>query len=569
MFRKSKKVKSIYVVFSIVLLLTLGVTIVLADPSITPSSVEELIYPGESANVEKTVGTPEFPPMLDICLLQDETGSFHDDIGNMNAAAPGIYDSIVATAPDSQFGVHGFRDYGDAWVHRNISAMSPIKADWTNGVLGLTAGGGGDTPEAQYDAIVAATQGGSACEWRADTDVTRVLLVTTDAPFHTPPAPYVNDLASTSAALIANNVTLIGLKATGAGGELDALAAATGGSVQSLSSNSDNIANAILAGLSNLPATVAMQSNCAAPISTSFNPASSNVTSGDDAKLLETIGVAVGATGGTYTCSDWATVNGENLVDVEGNLITEDKTIHVPGIDLTPETDTNELGFDLDHTVVSTVSAGDAGPLEGVRVDTNITAGPNAGGSGFGLTDVDGEEPFTYTPAVVPASLGTDSIEACFKNADGSVIYGCDTATKDWVDTTPPDAFCNPTVNPHGNNEPSAPGEGGQGQNQDGFYGISAVDVVWPVDSLQLYVTDSGTGTVFGPFSAGTRIKYVEDDEEPPSIKEMGGNNGSGNGKGVAVDWMIKGQGDAEVTAVDGSGNTSAGVSCLVPPPPK
>ena len=562
MSKVSKKKKSLYVVLSVLLLLTLGVTIVIAQPGIDPTSVNLLIFPGESANVEKTVGTPEFPPMLDVCLLQDETGSFGDDIGNMNAAASGIYDSIVATAPNSNFGVHGFRDYGDAWVHRNIIAMSPAKANWTTGISALTASGGGDFPEAQYDAIVAATQGGAACEWRADPDVTRVLLVSTDATFHGPGGSYVNGFASTSAALIANNVTLIGLKAPGAGGELDALAAAMGGNVQPLSSNSDNIANAILAGLSNLPALVVIESDCTAPISTSFNPASSNVTSGDNAQFLETIGVVAGAAGGTYSCTDWATVNGENLVDESGELITEDKTIHVPGIDLTPETDTNELGFDLDHTVVSTVSAGDYGPLEGVRVDTDVTAGPQAGASGSGLTDVNGEEPFTYTPAVAPSSLGTDTIEACFKNADGSVNYGCDTATKEWVDTTPPEAFCLPSVNPDGT-EPNAPGNGGQGQNQDGFYGISAEDVVWPADSLELFVTDSGTGTAFGPFPTGTNIKYVEANGAPPKIRDM-----SKSGDGY-VDWMIRGQGDAVVTAVDGSGNVSDGASCLVPPPPK
>lgn len=556
--------KTIYVIGLVILLLTAGVTAVLADPSISPDSVEALIFPSESANIEKTVGTPEFPPKLDVCLLQDETGSFSDDIGNINAAAGGIYDAVTNTAPDSYFGVHGFRDYGDAFVHRKLSALSNVKADWLAGVGALTASGGADFPEAQYDAIVATTEGPEACEWRADPDVTRVLLVATDAPFHVPAdgPSYTNDLASTSAVLNSNNVTLIGLKAPGAGGELDALAAATGGSVQALSSDSDNIADAILAGLSNLPATVEMQSDCTAPISTSFNPVSQIVTSGDDANFLETISVAAGATGGTYECEDTATVDGDPLVDEAGELLIESKTIHVPGIDLQPETDTNELGFDLSHTVTSLLTAGDYGPVEGVRVETTVISGPNAGPSGAGLTDANGEEPFTYTPAVEPDSLGTDTLEACFTNGDGSISYGCDTATKEWVDTTPPEAFCEPSVNP-GGNEPQAPGNGGKGQNQDGFYGLSAEDVVWPADSLELFVTDDGSGTVWGPFPAGTNIKYVQAPGAPPSIKDM-----SGAGDGY-VHWMIKGNGDAYVTAVDGSGNVSDPAYCLVPPPPQ
>ena len=242
------------------------------------------------------------------------------------------------------------------------------------------------------------------------------------------------------------------------------------------------------------------------------------------------------------------------------------KTIHVPGITLTPETDTNELGFDLDHTVTALVSAGDDGPVSAVPVTFEITAGPNAGETGAGATDALGELDFTYTPAVVPASLGTDTITACFTNADGTVVYGCDTAEKLWQDTTPPTASCVPTVNPNGTTEPVAPGKGGKGQNQDGFYQALAEDIVWPADALKIYVTDTGSGTVFGPYSVGLRIKYTEDPDAVPEAKLMGGNSGS---NATAIDYHIIGNGDAAVTAEDGSGNISAPVMCLVPPPPQ
>jgi hypothetical protein len=49
----------------------------------------------------------------------------------------------------------------------------------------------------------------------------------------------------------------------------------------------------------------------------------------------------------------------------------------------------------------------------------------------------------------------------------------------------------------------------------------------------------------------------------------MGGNNGNGKGKSKDTDWRIKGTGDAVLTAVDQSGNTSDPVNCLVPPPPQ
>ncbi len=61
--------------------------------------------------VEKTVSTPAIPTIVDICLLQDETGSFGDDLVNLNLAAGDLYDTIVATSPAAQFAVAGFRDF--------------------------------------------------------------------------------------------------------------------------------------------------------------------------------------------------------------------------------------------------------------------------------------------------------------------------------------------------------------------------------------------------------------------------------------------------------------------------
>jgi hypothetical protein len=72
-------------------------------------------------------------------------------------------------------------------------------------------------------------------------------------------------------------------------------------------------------------------------------------------------------------------------------------------------------------------------------------------------------------------------------------------------------------------------------------------------------VVDTGSGTVFGPFDAGTNIKYIQAPGVTPNQKAGAG----------AVDWIIQGTGDAAVYAVDGSGNVSVAASCLVPPPPK
>jgi hypothetical protein len=123
------------------------------------------------------------------------------------------------------------------------------------------------------------------------------------------------------------------------------------------------------------------------------------------------------------------------------------------------------------------------------------------------------------------------------------------------------------TTNPHGQNIPPAgsstlPGPKG-GQNEDGFYQLLATD---NLDATpQLYVVDTGSGTKFGPFASGTRIKYTQANGASPDQKKIG----SANGQAGAVAWHLIGTGDAAVYAVDASGNKSNRVLCYVPPAPK
>jgi len=121
-------------------------------------------------------------------------------------------------------------------------------------------------------------------------------------------------------------------------------------------------------------------------------------------------------------------------------------------------------------------------------------------------------------------------------------------------DVTPPAAACPEGVNPSGKNVPQAPGKG---QNEDGFYELTATDNVDP--DPQIFVADTGSGFVAGPFPSGTKIKLVQAPGAVPNVKP-GPNE---------IDWMITLNGDALVTAVDDAGNVSAAASCLVPPPPK
>lgn len=122
-------------------------------------------------------------------------------------------------------------------------------------------------------------------------------------------------------------------------------------------------------------------------------------------------------------------------------------------------------------------------------------------------------------------------------------------------------ATCQETTNPHGQNVPPAgfttePGTNpNSGQNPDGFY-ILGTDT----GSDSVFVFDDGSGTVFGPFAPGTRIKYTQAPGATPEQKKIG----SDNGQAGAVEWHITGTGDAFAFSGDG-----VKVPCRVPPPPK
>jgi hypothetical protein len=256
------------------------------------------------------------------------------------------------------------------------------------------------------------------------------------------------------------------------------------------------------------------------------------------------------------------TANGSDVTGGTAST-TRCETIHLLQLTATPAEATNELGSDNQHTVIATL----LGPPShiGGRTVSFTVAGQNAGATGTCspnpdcTTDAGGVVSFTYSVPIAPASLGTDTITVATTIA-GQV--SSIEVTKRWVDTTPPAVACVETVNPHGRTVPPA-GQRSPGQNEDGFYELLAVDAVDP--NPFVFVTDSGSGTTFGPFPSGTRIKYTQAPGATPSIRPRDGNNG----QAVAVNWHIKGTGDALVYAVDISGNQAAAVSCLVPPPPK
>lgn len=239
---------------------------------------------------------------------------------------------------------------------------------------------------------------------------------------------------------------------------------------------------------------------------------------------------------------------------------TRCETIHVYRLTLAPDGAVNELGTPgQTHTVTATLHGPDTAASSKVdrTIEFEILTGPNAGASGTGQTDANGDATFTYPATQGLAGLGTDVIQACFTARDPKGEKECTTVTKEWRDTTPPDAACPPTNNPSGGNVPPAGDNPPSGQNPDGFYGLTATDAVDPNPTISIH--DSASSAVFGPFPDGTKIKLTQAPGATPSQRP-----GTGD-----IDWKIKLNGDAEVFATDASGNVAGPISCKVPEPPK
>lgn len=335
----------------------------------------------------------------------------------------------------------------------------------------------------------------------------------------------------------------------GANGTLEAMASATGGSCTAVPNPADlpdivkNVTGTQLTALTLDGATLDSTSK---PLP---------LTGPDD---LTFTGTTADAAAGAHEVCATATGTGPSSDPASEQSVKACETFYVFGFSLAPETATNELGKDQSHSVTATVT-GEPGHLAGWPVAFVVT-GQNAGATGTCspadcATDADGHVTFTYSVPLASASLGTDTISATVTIDDQQ---GTLSVAKTWQDTTPPVATCVPGPNPDGV-IPAAPGTNGKAQNPDGYYTIAATDDVWGVSTLRVYLADNGSSKVFGPFGSPTNIKYVQATGATPSQQP-----GSGY-----VKWNLKGKGDALVHATDGSGNSSAVVSCLVPQPPR
>ena len=118
---------------------------------------------------------------LDLIFVIDLTGSMRDDIDEVKAQASEIVDNIAESIPDYRIAIVGYRDFGDDPMFEDY-AFSKNKKEILDNINSLTVHGGGDFPEAVYEALMRAILTEEIGPWRDG--VAKKIILMGDAPPH-------------------------------------------------------------------------------------------------------------------------------------------------------------------------------------------------------------------------------------------------------------------------------------------------------------------------------------------------------------------------------------------------
>ncbi len=206
---------------------------------------------------------------------------------------------------------------------------------------------------------------------------------------------------------------------------------------------------------------------------------------------------------------------------------------------------------DTEHTVTATLLE-DGVPLGGAPIAFEVTgANPTTGGS---TTNAAGQTTFTW----LGVDEGNDVVTACYDADANGTCEATASAIKHWLHVNkPPTAACTPTTNPGGKTIPGQNASPKAGQNPDGYYQLLGVDPDSPAPAI--FVGDTGSSFVAGPYAPGTKVKITQAPGTTPRAQP--------GPRDIAAHIFLNG--DARVYAVDNEGLPSTEVICYVPRPPK
>lgn len=360
--------------------------------------VDQAADPGQVINVTKTVSTPVIPPKPDIVLLVDKTGSMGGELTDVKTNFSSIVSQVKSVQPDAQFAVAAYCDFGDpAPAFQLFSDLTGDAAALSTAINSVNLCSGGDTAEAQLNALWEIGNGGDKVSFRADSS--RIVVWYGDNPGHDPSGGHTEADATQSLVDVEAKVLAI---STGAANNLDGtgqatrITDATGGDLLT-GVDASGVSDAILSGLQNLDVTVAGTPTCDPGLSVSLSPASQTVQSGTDAVFSETITVASDATqGATLSCSVPFTLNGADAgagftqtVSIDVNDVTPPSVSCEQGVNPSGAESSagNEDGF---YRMVSSDNVDAAVGIYITDLGSGATFGPYASGTTFKLTQAPG-----------------------------------------------------------------------------------------------------------------------------------------------------------------------------------
>ncbi|GAA2057337.1 hypothetical protein GCM10009757_36040 [Streptomyces cheonanensis] len=392
-----------------------------ADPGTgtAPGGVTREADPGESFAVDKEVHTPAVPPRPDVVLLVDGTNSMDPTITQLRETLTVVTDRVRQEQPDSRFAVISYGD-GEVDGDRTFEVHTALTHDLTavqDGVNAIVADRGGFSPGPAEDWINAlwqiGTGAGGATEFREG--ASPIIVLIGDASSNDPSmghtlAATVTLLQNIGARTVAVDIdTPIGDGLNGDGthpdwgdpgewhppGQADTLVAATDGAlIEGI--DAEQVSDAIVEGLTNLPSTVTHQIlRCDPALTVTLTPDARQVTSGATAAFAETVTVAADAPqGATLTCVVQFLLNGSAPHGIPPELLDPDADPPPPPAD--------DAAVDPDYRQTVTVTVNDLGaPV--VTIDDRTAQAADEDGAVIEFTAtavdaVDGELPVECVP---------------------------------------------------------------------------------------------------------------------------------------------------------------------------
>ena len=114
---------------------------------------------------------------LDLVICLDTTASMRDDIAAIKLALPLLLAEMIGEFSDFRIGMVLYRDYNDEYLNRVIPFTKELEI-FNNDLQAIRTGGGGDLPEAVYEALYACAV---RFPWAAES---KLIILIGDAPPH-------------------------------------------------------------------------------------------------------------------------------------------------------------------------------------------------------------------------------------------------------------------------------------------------------------------------------------------------------------------------------------------------